>query len=142
VVPNAALCGRLTAEHLHALRDPEFELRAPYSFTRDADSSRPWLGPAPLLHGDAEDPRLAVDLACGARALTPAAVAALDALRAAAVAEDVRHEIQLQAGDLLVIDNRRCLHGRNSFVPRHDGTDRWLERVYVRAELASAGRIL
>ncbi len=61
---------------------------------------------------------------------------------AAAVAEDVRHEIQLQAGDLLVIDNRRCLHGRNSFVPRHDGTDRWLERVYVRAEVASAGRIL
>jgi L-asparagine oxygenase len=142
VAPSVTLCARLTAQHLHALREPEFELRAPYSFTRDADGSRPWLGPAPLLHGDAEDPRLAVDLACGARALTPAAAAALDALRAATVAEDARHEIQLQAGDLLVIDNRRCLHGRSSFVPRHDGTDRWLERVYVRAQLASGGRVL
>jgi L-asparagine oxygenase len=142
VVPNAALCDRLAVAHLRALREPEFELRAPYSFTRDADGSRPWLGPAPLLHGAADDPRLAVDLACGARALTPAAAAALDALRAAAAAEDVRHEIRLRAGDLLIIDNRRCLHGRSSFAPRHDGTDRWLERVYVREELTSAGRVL
>ena len=142
VVPNTAVCDRLTPQHLSALREPQFELRAPYSFTRDADGSRPWLGPSALLHGDPEDPRLAVDLACGARPLTPAAETALDGLRAATAAPDVRHEVQLEAGDLLVIDNRRCLHGRSSFVPRHDGTDRWLERVYVRAELEPGGRIL
>ena len=44
-------------------------------------------------------------------------------------------EIVLKTGDLLVIDNRKTIHGRKPFQARYDGTDRWVQRVLVRKEL-------
>ncbi|NBS92149.1 MAG: hypothetical protein EBS91_02780 [Betaproteobacteria bacterium] len=59
-----------------------------------------------------------------------------DALRRLeeAVEESVR-EVILKAGDVLIIDNNTSVHGRYSFTPRYDGTDRWLLRALVRKEL-------
>ena len=42
----------------------------------------------------------------------------------------------LEPGDLLVIDNNVAVHGRTPFVARFDGTDRWLQRTFVVADLA------
>ena len=39
-------------------------------------------------------------------------------------------------GDLLVVDNSRCVHGRSPFTARFDGSDRWLQRAFVVASLA------
>jgi L-asparagine oxygenase len=48
--------------------------------------------------------------------------------------------VVLEPGDLLVIDNSVAVHGRSPFTPRFDGTDRWLQRTFVVADLsASAG---
>jgi L-asparagine oxygenase len=48
--------------------------------------------------------------------------------------------VVLEAGDLLVIDNNRAVHGRSPFQARFDGTDRWLQRTFVVGDLAlSAG---
>lgn len=44
-------------------------------------------------------------------------------------------KVALEAGDLMVIDNRRTVHGRLPFQPRYDGTDRWLKRLMVVATL-------
>jgi hypothetical protein len=63
------------------------------------------------------------------RGTTPRAIAALSALHDA-----VKHSTQqvvLAAGDILVIDNHRAVHGRTPFAPRYDGTDRWLKRALV-----------
>ena len=38
-------------------------------------------------------------------------------------------QIALQDGDVLVLDNRKLVHGRKSFKAKYDGTDRWLLRV-------------
>jgi L-asparagine oxygenase len=38
----------------------------------------------------------------------------------------------LQPGDLLVMDNRKVLHGRVGFTPTYDGNHRWLQRIYMR----------
>lgn len=48
------------------------------------------------------------------------------------IANDPRlaHSVLLQTGDLLIINNQRVLHARSPFVPRYDGTDRWLLRLY------------
>lgn len=139
VVDGRDLCGRMTSQHLAVLRQPRFELQAPYSFTRDGDGSRPWVGPAPLVGGDEAAPSLAFDLACGTRGLDPEAEEALAVLRLVGQSADVRSEVRLCAGDVLVVDNRRCLHGRTSFLPRYDGRDRWLQRVYVRRSLHGLG---
>ncbi|CAJ1358898.1 unnamed protein product [Effrenium voratum] len=52
----------------------------------------------------------------------------------AAVSDDV----DLQAGDALIINNARCTHGRSSFKPQLDGTDRWLLKTFVSAGAAHA----
>jgi Fe(II)/alpha-ketoglutarate-dependent arginine beta-hydroxylase len=50
-------------------------------------------------------------------------------------------DVALRSGDLLVIDNKRAVHGRRPFRARYDGTDRWLRRVNLTADLrGSAGR--
>jgi hypothetical protein len=48
----------------------------------------------------------------------------------AAVKQSTKHMV-LRTGDLLVIDNYRAVHGRTPFVPRYDGTGRWLKRSLV-----------
>ena len=44
-------------------------------------------------------------------------------------------EVVLRAGDVLVIDNKKAIHGRKPFAARYDGSDRWLLRVLTRREL-------
>lgn len=36
----------------------------------------------------------------------------------------------LQSGDILIIDNRRMIHGRSKFMPKYDGMDRWVIRCF------------
>jgi L-asparagine oxygenase len=48
-----------------------------------------------------------------------------DAAKAAA------KDVVLATGDLLIINNRHVIHGRRKFAARHDGTDRWLQRMMV-----------
>jgi L-asparagine oxygenase len=135
IVDGRDLCRQLSPADVSTLRQPRFEVRAPYSFTRDGDGSRPWIGPTALIKGAHTHPSLAFDLACGTRALDEDAERALLATRLAAGDPAIHSEVRLSDGDVLVIDNRRCLHGRSSFVARYDGRDRWLQRVYVRRSL-------
>jgi alpha-ketoglutarate-dependent taurine dioxygenase len=63
---------------------------------------------------------------------------ALQVLGAAVAAHST--SVALTPGDVLVVDNTVAVHGRTPFVPRFDGTDRWLQRSFVVADLApSAG---
>ena len=133
-VDARAVCTRLDEDQLAVLRDAQFELRAPHSFTRDG-GDRPWSRPVPLLRGSHEAPSFAFDSACGVRALSPEGALALDALRAACDDPAIQTAAQLGNGDLLVIDNNRCVHSRSPFPARYDGRDRWLRRVYVRRSI-------
>jgi hypothetical protein len=81
----------------------------------------------PALFGVAHSPYLRVDMpymkAPAGDARAAAAFEGLcEQLRAGAV------EIVLNAGDVLVLDNYRTVHGRRPFRARFDGTDRWLRR--------------
>jgi L-asparagine oxygenase len=38
----------------------------------------------------------------------------------------------LEPGDVLVIDNSKVVHGRSKFIPRYDGTDRFLIRCFAK----------
>ena len=62
--------------------------------------------------------------------------AALNAGKRAALA--ARTGVGLVAGDLLIIDNRRAVHGRSAFTPAYSGADRWLKRAYLVERLPSA----
>lgn len=142
VVAADTLCASLTPADRDELRSAGFDLRAPHSFTRDGDGSRPWVGPVPLLHGPADAPRLAFDLTCGVRAREVVGERALESLRRAAAAPRACTEVRLTRGDLLLVDNRRCAHGRTSFPASFDGWDRWVQRCYVRRSLQGLEPVL
>jgi len=135
VAETRDVLGRLQGSDVDMLREELFQLRAPHSFTRDADGSRPWSQRVALLHGGRHAPFLAFDGACGVRALSPEAGAALDALRRACADPTLQASVQLRPGDLLAIDNTRAVHARSQYEARFDGEDRWLQRAYVRRSI-------
>jgi Fe(II)/alpha-ketoglutarate-dependent arginine beta-hydroxylase len=44
-------------------------------------------------------------------------------------------DVVLRPGDCAFIDNFRAVHGRKSFQPRYDGSDRWLKRLNITRNL-------
>ena len=49
--------------------------------------------------------------------------------------ENQLHDLILQSGDFVFIDNHRVVHGRKPFKARYDGTDRWLKRINLTRDL-------
>lgn len=105
-----------------ALKQPEFITEIDESFRSDEYTVRP-LQMSVL--NDSET-TLTYDRALMV-GTTEQANRALDAL--SRVIDGVMKTIILQTGDLLIIDNKRAVHGRTPFHARYDGTDRWLKRV-------------
>jgi len=88
----------------------------------------------PLLFGDHDDPYLALD---------PYHMDSTDWSERSQLAfkqlcaglEAGMRDVVLRPGDLVFIDNFRAVHGRKSFTPRYDGTDRWLKRLNITRNL-------
>lgn len=108
------------------LQQPRFLTEAPPSFRSAGRSS-----PHPVLGGAPEDPDICVDFHA-TQPLDERAGEALRHLRAALF--EARADVVLGSGDMVFVDNRIVVHGRVSFSPRYDGSDRWLHRVYVHAD--------
>ena len=134
IVDGRELCRALDRQHLAALRRPQYQLRAPRSFMGDR-TERPWSRALSLIRGSADAPALAFDIACGVRALSAEAQAALAALRDACADPALQQQVRLQPGELLAIDNNRCAHARSPYEARFDGGDRWLLRSYIRRDI-------
>lgn len=116
---------------VEALRRPEFRTRFSSSFVHDTDEEV-LTPPMPVLSGPADDPDLRVDFH-GTVGVTRAARDALAALEAAML--DALRGIVLRPGELIILDNRRTVHGRTGFTPRYDGEDRWLRRSFAVTDL-------
>jgi L-asparagine oxygenase len=82
--------------------------------------------------GAGNDPQFTFDPSY-TTALTQAGERALKELEYVAKSSHV--SVNLTAGDLLLLDNRRVAHARTAYSPRFDGTDRWLTRALVRESM-------
>lgn len=125
--------GRLEPRHVRVLREPLFTVRLSSSFVGQ-DETR-YCDPMPVLTGGEQDPDLCVDFN-GTRPLTEAAQEAFSALRGLML--DTLVGCVLDQGDLLLIDNRKAVHGRTGFTPRYDGGDRWLRRCFAIGDIRTA----
>jgi L-asparagine oxygenase len=115
------------------LRMPVFRLNAPGSYVRDvAHGSAVLSSPLAIISGPPEFPEIVVS-ANGVHGLTQDAGQALKELQQ--VCQDVAHQVLLEPGTALLINNRKGLHARSEFFARHDGHDRWLQRTYLRRSL-------
>lgn len=123
----------LDPEVAETLRSPLFRLNAPGSYIRDVAKGAEVLSdPVPVISGPASCPEIAIS-ANGVRGLTPEAEQALQDLQR--VCREVAHQVKLEPGTALLINNRKGLHARSQFPARHDGRDRWLQRTYIRRSL-------
>jgi L-asparagine oxygenase len=121
-----AVLAHLDPAHVNTLRQPQFRIRVARSFSGSAGAR--YSAPTPVLSGSRTDPDLCIDIHA-MEPMTDAAADAFDAIRSAMLRSLVG--AVLQPGDLLVIDNRKAVHGRTAFTPRYDERDRWLRRCFA-----------
>jgi L-asparagine oxygenase len=118
---------------VQTLRAPLFQLNAPGSYVRDfADGADVLSTPVGVISGPSHSPEVAIS-ANGVRGLTGEAEEALNDLQRTCRA--VAHQVRLEPGTALLINNRKGLHARSQFAARHNGRDRWLQRTYLRRSL-------
>jgi L-asparagine oxygenase len=131
--PVEAMLPLLPPGAAEVLAEPRFVTTVDANFLRGAGRDAPlWIGPIRVLSSGPGRPRIRADFAQTA-GLDPAARDALAALRRAA--DTVAGGVRLQAGDLLVTENRHATHGRTSFPPLYGPRARWLLRCYIARDL-------
>lgn len=90
-----------------------------------------------VLFGDRLDPFLRYDLDL-MEGETPEAEHALQVVRG--LVNQAKRDVVIEPGNLLVLDNRRCVHARSDFKAYYDGRDRWLQRLAVVRDLEPSQR--
>ena len=60
------------------------------------------------------------------------------------IANATRFAVPLMDGDLLILRNNKALHGRSTYEPRYDSSDRWIQRFssYTPSQLEAATTLL
>lgn len=133
VVSAARTQPYLTERQWNVLREPRFVTPLPPTFCRGgAPCAMP--PPHPVFLGERENPEIRVDTTL-TRGTDREAEETLEELRTIVWDDDLLERVVLQPGDVLFLDNRKCLHGRQAFDARFDGFDRWLVRLYVKSDL-------
>lgn len=119
---------------IQQLRRHAYKTGIDYSFGNHAEmrGNGPTLA---CLYGDDDDPLLIYDRDLMIGIDEPAQNALAELNRAI---NDSLEKIYLEPGDLLILDNRRAVHGRTQFKAYYDGYDRWLQRAYVAKDLTPA----
>lgn len=128
-----ALSGRKIAE---LMTDDEVAmLRRPLWATTIDESFQPYIpnpdairGPFAILNGPDDDPYVLVDQDL-MHGVTAAAQELLQKVVKVYIENRAGHN--LRAGDLLMLDNLRAMHGRSMYTPRFDGKDRFIARGFV-----------
>lgn len=118
---------RLPNRVVDMLRRPAYRLRVSSSFTCGSGPMM-YSNPLPVLTGSWETPHLVVDY-YDMEAMDSAAEMAFDLFKQTLMEGCVG--VAIQPGGLLLIDNRVAAHARTAFKPLYDGSDRWLQRLYI-----------
>ncbi len=131
------LVRRLPGRTLELLRDKMFFTGVDTSFIRGGASGED-RGPMAVLGGPLGDPVLRYD---GELMYSPSREHQLALEMVNAVYLEYRSGVTLQAGDVMLIDNSRAIHGRSPFHPLWDRGDRYLVRAQGHANPASTRRV-
>ncbi len=113
----------LSSESLGALREENYEICPDESFTENSLATTRF----PIISKEA-NPRVRFDpmyTKCKSEKHLDALIELNKLINVSPLS------IALEAGDLLVIDNRRAVHARTKYTPNFDGNDRWLQRANV-----------
>lgn len=113
---------------LAILQEPLFIIGAPKSF----DLVEPELAKSPLITSSNGYYEACVNFN-NMKAINNEAENALNDFKNALHSKYAQHKVFLECGDVLIINNKKAVHGRTRFAAHFDGADRWLQRVYVKS---------
>jgi len=129
IASGRAIASRLSPEHLATACRAEFRIQCPPSFAATGQDA--YSEPVAIFSGPRERAELRIDLPECMECLTDRASETFAAIQAAFEEPGVVRNIDFQPGEALVLANRRITHSRTVFTPRYDGTDRWLQRMFI-----------
>jgi hypothetical protein len=130
VVSIKTILAELPLSMRQVLFQPRF--RACVDLSPGGDNRREDRPLVPLLSGQAYDPFFEFD----PELIEPVdSEATLAFRRLRDTVNAVYNYIKLRPGELLIVDNRRAVHGRTVYKAYYDGEDRWLQRIYVVRDL-------
>ncbi|MGA8164964.1 MAG: TauD/TfdA family dioxygenase [Waddliaceae bacterium] len=116
----------LDEETILELQKPQFKAGIDFSFGNIHGDKYPEKA-EPILYKEAEEWRVTYEHLMIAS--TSRGEKAIEQMTEAV--KKVQEKVLLQPGELLIVDNKRAIHGRTSFHMYGDGYDRWLQRTYV-----------
>jgi L-asparagine oxygenase len=136
ILPVNVLIGHLTPEEQALLREPLWTTGVDLSFKLHGKDflEGDVRGPMPILYGPIDDPHLRFDQDL-MRGLTVDADHMIKKIVDIYYAHRLRH--CLSPGEIMIVDNRRAVHGRSPFSPRYDGNDRFLIRCFSKIDYES-----
>jgi L-asparagine oxygenase len=119
----------LNDDEINSLREPLWKTGVDLSFKLDGHEfiDGDVRGPMPIISGSLEDPLLVFDQDLMTGTTQRANILIQDICN---IYYKNRVEYSLEPGDIILIDNRRAVHGRSSYSPKYDGTDRFLIRCF------------
>ncbi|MGB7997907.1 TauD/TfdA family dioxygenase [Photobacterium halotolerans] len=120
---------QLSSGVVKQLTKPHFEISRPDSFSQNTSSVLPL-----IVYSKSNQAYCRYDKE-NTTPLTKEAAAALVMFEAKLQAPEMKNSILYQPGDFLMIKNQRLMHSREGFLPRDDGTDRWLIRLFGMSSL-------
>lgn len=122
---------------INELAKKNFKIGVDYSFSSSKGIGKEKI--ISVLQGPKDDPYMVYD----ADLITPLNDKAAESL--SLLDAELRKNMEwldLQSGDLIVIDNNRTVHSRTSYSPYYDGKDRWLQRAFVKNSRVEAEKII
>ena len=134
------IASKLDEQTLSALMEPNFITRIDDSFRTHGESDREF---RKQIFSRLPNGELSIcfdEFFMRADESVEGAAEALEKLKS--VIPECVKEVTLDTGDVMIMDNRKVIHGRKSFIPRYDGTDRWLLRILVSQNLPPRGQYI
>lgn len=129
VLPVNMLLEHLSQKDIELLRQPNWITGVDMSFKMNdhAFIDGDVRGPMPIISGSLDDPHLLFDqdLMVGTDDESQNMIK-----RIVDIYTKFRLQHILQPGEIVLVDNRRAVHGRSPFNPRFDGTDRFIVRSF------------
>ncbi|WP_414076817.1 TauD/TfdA family dioxygenase, partial [Staphylococcus aureus] len=107
---------------LNILRKPMYELHPSASFNSSHLSRK-----VSVIGGSQKQPKLLIYETL-MQGIEDEAEKTLNELKE--ILPKVSNGVQLNPGELIILDNNKVAHARSAFKPRYDGEDRWLQRMF------------
>ena len=129
VFEASTLLSVLSPASIEQLYTASFCIRFSYSFSKKLTDEE-WSIPRPIFTGKFDNPQIRVKFGV-TKGINSRAQSALDELIAKSCDENLAYSVNLEKGDLIILSNKRAIHGRSKFQAQFNRNDRWLHRVYT-----------